>query len=209
MVSDLGEPDLAIDLMGRALELSPYDPEGREMLATFLRRKGDLDGAIAEYERAVAVDPELTNAHVELADAYAARGWPDKAAASFRRALVTNPNHGAALVGLANLYARLGPVGWSVPLYERAIPLSAPWSLGGLYANLANAWATLGEHARAAGLYREALRRAPGDAQTHYALGCSLAYLGDRPGARAEWRRALELDPTHEPARTNLERLSD
>ncbi|MDR0497949.1 MAG: tetratricopeptide repeat protein [Treponema sp.] len=42
------------------------------------------------------------------------------------------------------------------------------------------------------------------NADAHYQLGELYAMEGDTTRARAEWRRALRLDPTHGPARGRL-----
>ncbi|QQO11406.1 tetratricopeptide repeat protein [Breznakiella homolactica] len=42
------------------------------------------------------------------------------------------------------------------------------------------------------------------DAEAHYQLGELYAAAGDTTRARAEWRRAVRIDPAHGPARTRL-----
>ena len=42
------------------------------------------------------------------------------------------------------------------------------------------------------------------NAEAHYQLGIIYASMGDTTRARAEWRRALRIDPAHGPARSRL-----
>ena len=57
------------------------------------------------------------------------------------------------------------------------------------------------------GLWRDAATRAPLMPRAHVHLGNALQRGGDRGGARAAYERALELEPDHRAARTNLGNL--
>ena len=50
-----------------AVRLRPGDPVARVQLGLVLFARGDLDGAVAHYRRAVEADPELIQARERLA----------------------------------------------------------------------------------------------------------------------------------------------
>ena len=59
------------------------------------------------------------------------------------------------------------------------------------------AWAALnqGDHARASGLFRQALERSPRDAALHYGAGWAAYGLGRNDAAISSLKKALEIDP--------------
>lgn len=64
-----------------------------------------------------------------------------------------------------------------------------------------------GEWQEAVELNREILAAAPNDVQAHNRLGKALSELGRYGEAHASYARAVELDPTNQIARRNLQRL--
>src|SRR5206468_5155311 len=75
------------DAAVRALELDDEEAEAHVYLAETKRiLDWDLDGAEAEFNRAVAIDPNSTPSNYFIAALYAARGDRDKALTFLRRA---------------------------------------------------------------------------------------------------------------------------
>jgi Tfp pilus assembly protein PilF len=52
--------------------------------------------------------------------------------------------------------------------------------------------------------YLKAIEENDESAEAHFQLGELYTLMGDTTRARAEWRRALRMDPTHGPARNRL-----
>lgn len=204
----LGEEEPAIDCIRQAIALVPTDPEAHYGLGIFLRAKGDLPGAVAALETAVGYDPGLAQARFALGSALVAAGTPDRAITHFLAGLASDPGRVSALLELADIYLALGPVSRAIPLLERALPLGGPEEEAGILLRLGTARARLQEHDAALAFFRRALALEPGDAQTHYLLGCSAYALGQIGESREAWARALQLDPSLEPARENLARTA-
>lgn len=70
------------------------DAAMREGEATFV--KGDLDGALASYQRALKLDPKLYEAALYAGDMYFKKGQPFKAAEWYERAIAINPDRETA-----------------------------------------------------------------------------------------------------------------
>ena len=130
---------------------------------------GDLEKAVALFERAVGEDPEYAPAWAGLADYYVNVGfwcsmpsdqvWP-KARRNAQRAVDLDPNHAYAQAALG--YVRI----------------FCDWD-----------WAEAGRN------FRRAVDLAPADSQAAYAHGTYLTQMSRTDEALAEFRRALSLDP--------------
>lgn len=55
--------------------------------------KGDLDGAIADYNRAIQLNPQDADTYVNRGIAYEKKGEMKKAAADYGRVLELQPDH--------------------------------------------------------------------------------------------------------------------
>jgi len=66
-----------------------------------------------------------------------------------------------------------------------------------------------GSWEEAAAVNRDIVARFPGDVEAYNRLGRALTELGDFPGAREGYLKALELDTTNDIARKNLSRLAN
>lgn len=96
-------PAMAWKPMGtRALAAcaGPKELFGRAVLCS---SKGDVDGAIEFFKKAIEADASFAEAHYRLGCCYLRKGMKDEAAAEFRKTLDINPAHGGALVGLRRL----------------------------------------------------------------------------------------------------------
>jgi tetratricopeptide (TPR) repeat protein len=174
--------------------------------ASELMKKGDFDGAAAQYQRLAKLRP----------------GWGPSIAALTRLAAqsasagVARQNHGrtgelAGLVAHYSLEASLHPEVASTH-YKLGAALGKIGDLDGdqreqvqalqLEPSMAAAHAELGSvHARkeswddAAREYREAIRLKPGSAEAHSGLGDALGHSGDWQGEIAEEQTALRRMP--------------
>ena len=70
MALEGGDLDRAVDLLGRAADGDPLDPDAHVALGLALARRGDVALAIAVLRRAVELDPEQFLARLHLADLY-------------------------------------------------------------------------------------------------------------------------------------------
>ncbi len=76
-------------------------------------RKGQLDEAVAQFQKALEINPNDAEAHINLGNALFRKGQPDEAIAQFQKALEINPSDAEAHSNLGN--ALLPRIGFSLP----------------------------------------------------------------------------------------------
>jgi F-type H+-transporting ATPase subunit a len=113
------DPDLRIagctEIIARgARETRHSQSAAYERRAAAYLAKGDLDLAIADYDRALRINKNFVTAHVGRAKAYRDQGALDKSLADFDAALALEPNH-------ASLYADRGAIYKAKGDFDRAI----------------------------------------------------------------------------------------
>jgi len=108
----------AVELLRKAVAISPAVPEGRLELARALRLTGQPDSALAESDAALSyaggfsasgkyLEFEL-DVYLEKGRAFDAKGSPADAIRSYLRVLELDPGHGEAHHRLARLFASTG-----------------------------------------------------------------------------------------------------
>ena len=176
-----------------AVALRPESPGVRFNLGRALHGTGDLDGAIAEYRKAIDLDPKYANAHGNLGVSLYDKGDRDAAIAECRKTIDLDPK--VALphnnLGIA-LYAK-GDLDAAIAEYRNAFDL-APY-FASAHSILGIALYAKGDLDAAIAEQRKAIDLDPKFASAHGNLGVSLYDKGDRDGAIAEQRKAIDLDP--------------
>ena len=140
-----------------------------------LARKGDWDGAMAEFREALRLDPNDYKAHFNLGLALGNKDDLIGEISELREALRLNPNCGPAHFNLGFALLRYWKTGKS-RARERQEMVGKHWE---------NVIAE----------FREAARLMPRNDGAHYELGLYLESAGDRAGAFNEYRIAYTLKP--------------
>ena len=117
------------------------------------------------------------------------------------RAFEFEPANPAVVYELANVRRSLGRNAEALELFQRYVQL-VPDDYQGL-GQIGSCLGDLGRYGEAESYLRRALRMVD-DATTHYHLGFVLTRRGRLAEAVEEYERALERDPSHVNARTNL-----
>lgn len=97
--------------------------------ARLLRRRGDYQEALAEYQRALRAFPELPEAHVNRADLYAVQRQWDRAVDEYRQALQLRPDLPEAHYGLGLIYRQQNQRSEAIAEFQRALELGLPADL--------------------------------------------------------------------------------
>ena len=115
---DREEWPAAIEQFRQGLELDPDDPGLRHRLATALFMTGDLDGAMAEFQRVVRTTPDYFPSHYSIGVLLQETGRHAEAVERFRTALRHRPGDDAARLRMAISLRRAGDPEASLSYYE-------------------------------------------------------------------------------------------
>jgi predicted TPR repeat methyltransferase len=178
--------DEAVALIRQSLEVAPTNAGAWNNLGNVLLGAERFDDAAHAYEQSVAAaqgtaqSAQSADALANLGTLYRKRGKPQSAEQACRRALEVRPDSAAAWYGLSEALMAQGKVNEGLLANSRAIALLPEHSVA--RDQVIRALLLLGEHARAADLYREWLAEEPDNplAQHHLA-----ACIGDAPPERA------------------------
>jgi Flp pilus assembly protein TadD len=118
-----------------------------------MEESGQLDGAIAEFRKALEIDPSDADAHNNLAVALVNANRPEEAIPHFERALILNPNSRDYRYNLARVLLNQGQVSEAISQLEKVSSPPDPAVL----ATLAAAYAKAGRFSDALPVAKEAL----------------------------------------------------
>ena len=97
---DLGDYAESAQLLARAHDLAPEQPNLLLMLGAVRFQAGDVDASRDAYERAIVLDPNIAGAHSTLGHIAMLNGNPKLAEQYFRTALRVDENDAQALSGI-------------------------------------------------------------------------------------------------------------
>jgi tetratricopeptide (TPR) repeat protein len=158
-----------------------------------LANEGQLDEAIACFEKALEIDPNSAEIHSNLGSALALAGRNDEAIDHYRKSLAIRPNSVPTHNNLALILVRQKKFDEAIDHYLNSLKLDP--QIVETYGYLGDALRSVGKLEDACGLYRKALELQPEWAQMHNNLAIALTQLGKFEEAISHWRKAVELDP--------------
>ncbi len=134
-------------------------------------------------------------------------GNMDKALSHFRASLAMNPEYSIVYSNLGSVLFHKGEYREAERYFREAIRRFP--SDGGYHSNLASTLYRMGSYEEAASEYLTALRLGHEKAETFSGLGMALLKLGRRDEAARAFGETLRIDPRHERAREQLNRLRE
>jgi len=123
MAYQVGQNDVAVDLLTRAARLDPGSAALHSNLGLALRGLGRTQEAVASFRRALALKPDSAEAHSNLGNALMELGQVAAATESFRRAVELNPNLAAAQANLGDAYWSQGRLAEAAACHRRVLAL--------------------------------------------------------------------------------------
>jgi tetratricopeptide (TPR) repeat protein len=192
-----------------SLSLSaPDSAQMHQVLAHEDTRRGNTDGAIEQYRKAIVIDPHLPGIHFELAellrmsqDAKAKQ----EAGQEYRAALKENPRDEKSIFRLAEIDEQAGNTDRSFAEYTKAVelqPADADAKLG-----LAKILIEMNQTDKALALLEESVRLEPTNPTTHYRLGSLYRKMGRTEDAKREIDLYLKLKEAREKLRVIYKQL--
>jgi protein O-mannosyl-transferase len=191
-----GRLDEAISLGRRALELEPHgadDALAHVNVGNALMKRGDLEGAQAEFEAALRIVPDLLHAHQNLAAVALQADRVEEAIDRLGKVIAVSPGNAHAHQNLGSAYFRKGAYDLAIGSYRRALetrPMDAD-----VHNDLATALLLTGEVEAGLRHLQQALRYNPQLAKAHVNLGAVLLDRGEYAVALDHLRQAAILEP--------------
>lgn len=164
--------------------------------AEMLRAEGNIEAALAEFERAIEVNPDLTVAYLGAGDIYRERGDYPEAEKRYAQAADLEPRNFDAQYKHGLTLQLLNRVSEAVRAYLRALSIRPDDFEANL--NLATAYLQLQEAAQALPYAQRAVRLNPSSGPARVNLGSVYAAMNRHAEAVTEYLQAaeqMELSP--------------
>lgn len=176
-----------------ALAADPDFAEASYGLGKLLARSDAKEEAVSCFLRALDVDPDYIEARLALATTLLHLERDDEAMAAFHAVLAAEPKNPEAHSGIGTLLDRKRRHTEAIEHYRLTLSQEPDHfdAMGGM----ANALKNLGQHTQALPIARKMVALRPNHALAASLLGSILAEMGSIQEGRAEFERALLLDP--------------
>jgi tetratricopeptide (TPR) repeat protein len=216
----------------RAVELRPAYLQAQARLCSVLVEDKRFWDGLEACGRAIKLDREDAVFYYQYGRAFAGAGLHGQAADALARAVRLRPDFKEAHYELGRSYRALGEYSEALDSLERAGRLGGGWaeakraceevtaemeelerelaSVEGRerLMNLGHGYRAKGWYARAAAVYRKAVRDDAEDARAHYFLGLTYYQMNRYYRAAECYRKALKIDPQMREARESLDWLT-
>lgn len=186
----------------QALKINPNSLEALNLMAIAKRRRGEIDEAIALYQKILATNPQEAKIYYNLGIALSKKGELLAALQAYERALNLKPNMVEALGNKADVLIRLGREEEAEQILKKALFLREDFALG--WANLAEIYYRKKDYGLAQKCVEQALFYDPELAEGHNMRGKLFHQKGLIDEAIKSFSLALELDPFQAKAAHNL-----
>jgi tetratricopeptide (TPR) repeat protein len=162
------------------IRVSPFSSGAHNGLGSALAHRGEVDAAIAEYDKALQIWPDWFQAEINLGNAYVQKGDVPDAVHYYEKSLKDYPNIPDAENNLGVLLLRQGKVDEAMTRFEKASELNPYYEYA--HVNLGTAFARKGRLADAIAEFEKAVLINPDDsqAQTDLAQARAQAAMASR-----------------------------
>ena len=161
-------------------------------------KKGDLDGAVTDYSRAIEIDPKYAEAYINRGVAKGKKGDLDGEIADYSRAIEIDPEYAEAYSNRGLVKRIKGDLDGAVADYSRAIEINPNYAVA--YINRGNAKNEKGDLDGAVADYSRAIEIAPDYAMAYSNRGDVFQAKGQFDRAVADFNKEVELNTKDEYA---------
>ncbi len=155
--------------------------------------KGDYDGAIADYNRAIELNPKYASAYNNRGNAKSNKRDYDGAIADYNRAIELDPKYAFAYSNRGSAKSNKRDYDGAIADFDRAIELDPKFASA--YNNRGYAKSNKRDYDGAIADCNRAIELDPKYAFAYNNRGKAKKSKGDCDGAIADYNRAIELDP--------------
>lgn len=186
-----GSRDLAVERIGRAIQLAPATAVYHANLAKLFKESGKLKEAEASYREAIRLDPKTADTLLGLGIVLKKQGHLDEATTWFRRAVDCDPSQLLAQMQLGSAMRAAGKLDEAVACYHRSLEIDPNHARA--HSNLGSALRLLGELEEAAACCRRAIELQPDYVMGHLNLAIVLLAMGETEAGWPEYEWRLQL----------------
>ncbi len=186
----------------KALAIRPESPHLHASMAQILKLAGKPEEAEAQFRAGISVHPGNMLLHQNFGNSLIDAGRHEEAEEIFRAGLLENPSAAGLRHGLGIALVHLDQGDEAYGHFLRAVELAPDFP--GPWYDLGLALGRKGQHEEAIEVFDRFLELQSEDPNGHFSRGNAFQALGRMAEAEASLRRALEWDPGHTKARTNL-----
>lgn len=165
----------------------------KDLLSTGLEKalKGDLLGAIADFDEVIRQNPNSVEAYNNRGNIYTFLSEFDRAQADYNRAIELDPNYAESYNNRGTLKDQMGDILGAIEDYNRALRLNPDYPKA--YYNRGIAHRHQGQLKKALDDYNDAIRLNPSYAKAYYNRGGILFELKNYPEALLNFQKAAQL----------------
>jgi predicted TPR repeat methyltransferase len=202
VASQVGKFEVAVQLIGRAVQIRPDLPEGWSDLGAALMGMGKLEDAKVAYERAVAIRPAFAAARANLGEVLGKMGQVDEAMTQWREAARIDPKLPEPHYNMGGMFFAQGKVDQAMRAFEAAI--AAEPNFAPAHNNLGAVLWSQGKRKEASECFCRAVTINPNYAEGWNNLGSVWDEGGKHDEAMECWSKAIRLRPGYAEAHKNL-----
>jgi len=198
--------DEAREAFQSLVEMAPKNPTGHYRLGLLDRFEGELDSAMASFQRALDISPTLMDAFSNVILIHLSRKEYDQAIGKCDAQLEKAGDNVLARAMIHNFKGRTHTIRKDLDAAEASFKSSieASPNFAPSYYALAGLYLRKGEADEAIAQYEDILEKSPNQARPHMMLGIIYDSKKEREKAEEHYRKALEIDPKFAPAANNL-----
>ncbi|MBZ5604396.1 MAG: tetratricopeptide repeat protein [Acidobacteriia bacterium] len=199
----------SIPLFRHAIESTGPNWVAYNNLGGTLRRAGQINEAIANFENAARIHPGFADIEDNLGEALVSAGRVDEAIAHLNRAIQIQPKFGKAHVDLGAALMHKRDPAQAAAQFQEALRLDpsdaeARFRLGGILAAQGRMQEATVQFQAALPYLTEATRLNPDDPEARHNLGGVLGMMGRADDAAVEFAHEVRLRPNDPEAHYNL-----
>jgi len=173
-----------------------------------LGERGRIEDAMADFRTALSLGSQRGDLYDGLGNAYGSLGRPDSAIIMYDRALAVDPTLARTYYNRAIAHLRLLHPREALADLDRSLQV-APLQAAQLHFPRGNAYLQLSMWREAEVEFTRTIEAGQLVTDALYNRGVARMRLGDRNGARADFRETLRLDPGYAPARGELQAMGE
>jgi len=202
LAHQMGNNDVAVELIGKALAIKPNYLEAHTNLGLALQKLGRLDEAVSSFHKALTIKPDYAEAHNNLGTVLKDQAKLSEAVDSYHKALAIKPDYAEAYSNLGLALQDMGNLDEAVECYHKALAIKPDYPEA--HNNLGNALKEQGKMTDAVASYHKAIAIKPDYALAHSNLGAAFQEQGMHDDAVASFRDAIAIKPDYAEAYSNL-----